>query len=231
MELPVGPLVDSRAAPRPERVTLAGHSVSLEPLDAERHSIGLWEAASGDANNGLWRYLPYGPFRNYEEFCRHLEEQTISADPLFFGILDRRSGDARGHAALMRIAPADRCIEVGNVLFTAPLQHTPAATESMYLLARYVFDDLGYRRYEWKCDALNGPSKRAALRLGFQFEGIFRQHKIVKGRNRDTAWFSMLDSEWPRRKANFERWLDPANFDTSGKQLSSLSDLNGIANE
>ncbi|MGH9584764.1 MAG: GNAT family N-acetyltransferase, partial [Bryobacteraceae bacterium] len=228
---PIGPLVDRTPAPCPERVTLAGRFVSLEPLDMEKHSLTLWEAASGDGNEALWRYLPYGPFPDYEEFRDSLKEKAASSDPLFFAIVNCQSGQARGHAALMRIAPPDRCIEVGNVFFTPPLQRTPAATEAIYLLARYIFEELRYRRYEWKCDALNGPSRRAALRFGFQFEGTFRQHKIVKGRNRDTAWFSMLDSEWPGRKANFERWLRPENFDSLGRQIHSLSDLNGVTNE
>jgi RimJ/RimL family protein N-acetyltransferase len=228
--LPIGPVVDSRAALYPEKRTFTGRFVSLEPLDAQTHGIALWKAIR-DGKPELWRYLPYGPFGDCEEFCRDLEEKAASPDSLFFAILERQSGEARGYAALMRMAPDDRCIEVGNVLFTPPLQRTPAATEAMYLLARCVFDDLGYRRYEWKCDALNGPSRRAALRLGFHFEGIFRQHKIVKGRSRDTAWFSMLDSEWPLRRENFERWLNPANFDASGKQLCSLSGLNGVTDE
>ncbi len=137
---------------------------------------------------------------------------------MFFAILDRASGAAVGYAAYMRIEPVHRVIEVGSILYTPQLQRTPLATEAMYLMARHVFEDLGYRRYEWKCNALNAPSRRAALRFGFTFEGIFRQHMIVKGRNRDTAWFSMLDSEWPARKANFERWLDPSNFGPDGRQ-------------
>ena len=153
-------------------------------------------------------------------------ERARSEDPLFFAMLEKSSGDAVGYAAFMRIEPAHRVIEVGSILFTPRLQRTVGATEAMYLMARYVFEDLGYRRYEWKCNALNAPSRRAALRLGFTFEGIFRQHMIVKGRNRDTAWFSMLDSEWPKRKAAFERWLDPANFDANGRQRVSLSALN-----
>lgn len=223
---PIGPPVDPVTPLSPSRVALTGRFVSLKPLDAEQDSAALWEAARGAGNHGLWRYLPYGPFANDEEFRASLKESAASTDSLLFAILN--GGKACGHAALMRIVPPDRCIEVGNVLFTPPLQRTPAATEAMYLLARYVFDEIHYRRYEWKCDALNAASRRAALRLGFQFEGIFRQHRIVKGRNRDTAWFSMLDSEWPARKANFERWLAPENFDASGKQIHSLSHLNGV---
>ncbi len=142
---------------------------------------------------------------------------------MFYAIVDRRNGLAVGRAALMRIDPRNRVVEVGNIMYSPALQRTRGATEAMYLLARYVFEDLGYRRYEWKCNALNEPSQRAALRLGFSFEGIFRQHMIVKGRNRDTAWFSMLDSEWPARKREFERWLDKTNFDSQGIQKTSLN--------
>ena len=147
---------------------------------------------------------------------------------MFFAILDNPSGKAVGYASYMRIEPVHRVIEVGSILYTPRLQQTTLATEAMYLMARHVFEDLGYRRYEWKCNALNAPSRRAALRFGFTFEGIFRQHMIVKGRNRDTAWFSMLDSEWPVRKANFERWLDPSNFGADGRQKVALSTLNKL---
>lgn len=226
---PIGPLVDPVAPVRPARVSLAGRFVSLQPLDAERDSLVLWEAVRGEENQDLWRYLAYGPFVGVDEFRASLKKNSASSDSLLFAILN--DGNVRGHAALMRIVPEDRCIEVGNVLFSPSLQRTPAATEAMYLLAHYVFDELHYRRYEWKCDALNAASRRAALRLGFQFEGIFRQHRIVKGRNRDTAWFSMLDSEWPERKANFERWLAPENFDAAGNQIHSLSRFNGVLHE
>jgi RimJ/RimL family protein N-acetyltransferase len=148
-----------------------------------------------------------------------------ASDPLFFSILNQAKTPV-GYASYMRIEPAHRCIEVGSILYTPELQRTPGATEAMYLMARHVFEDLGYRRYEWKCNALNQPSRRAALRLGFTFEGVFRQHLIIKGRNRDTAWYSMLDSEWPQRKANFERWLSPANFDGGGNQKESLAQMN-----
>ena len=173
-------------------------------------------------------YLFDGPFHDREAFDAYLQRFASSEDPLFFAIVDRALGRAVGFASLMRIEPAHRVIEVGNILFTPLLQQTAGATEAMYLMAGYIFDGLGYRRYEWKCNALNQPSRRAALRLGFTFEGIFRQHMIVKGWNRDTAWFSMLDSEWPVRKTNFERWLDPSNFATDGRQTLSLSALNQV---
>ena len=167
-----------------------------------------------------------GPFDSFEAFEAQLKEKCASEDSLFFAIVDNADGRAKGRAAFMRIEPMDRCLEVGHIVYGPALQRTPYATEAMYLMARYVFEELGYRRYEWKCDVRNEASRRAALRLGFTFEGIFRQHMIVKGHNRDTAWFSMLDSEWPNRKRNFERWLSPANFDEAGHQRISLSKLN-----
>jgi RimJ/RimL family protein N-acetyltransferase len=170
-----------------------------------------------------------GPFADRAAFDLHLQRAAASEDPLFLAILDRVSATAIGYAAYMRIEPAHRVIEVGSILYTPRLQRTSLATEAMYLMARHVFEDLGYRRYEWKCNALNAPSRKAALRLGFTFEGIFRHHMIVKGRNRDTAWYSMLDSEWPARKANFERWLHPSNFGPEGGQKTSLSALNDLS--
>lgn len=167
-----------------------------------------------------------GPFADFSTFDSQLRARAASEDPLFFAILDAQDGRAKGRASYMRIEPAHHCIEVGHIIYSPQLQRTPAATEAMYLMARYVFENLGYRRYEWKCDALNQPSRRAALRYGFQFEGTFRQHMIVKGRNRDTAWFAMLDREWPGRKRNFELWLSPENFDEAGRQRVSLSSLN-----
>ncbi|MCX6633852.1 MAG: GNAT family protein [Acidobacteria bacterium] len=192
------------------------------PLDAARHPDALWSGTGGGANESLWRYMAEGPFPNRAAFDAHLKAKAASDDPLFHAIVDRASGRALGYAALMRIEPKHRVIEVGNIVYTQALQRTRGATEAMVLLARYVFEDLGYRRYEWKCDALNEPSRRAALRLGFSFEGVFRQHMMIKGRNRDTAWFSMLDSEWPLRKQEFERWLAPSNFDPEERQKTSL---------
>ena len=162
---------------------------------------------------------------NRADFDAHLRRMAASEDPLFLAITGPGSGQAVGYASYMRIEPAHRVIEVGRILYTPRLHELRRATEAMYLMARHVFEDLGYRRYEWKCNALNAPSQTAALRLGFTFEGIFRQHMIVKGRNRDTAWFSMLDSEWPARKATFERWLDSSNFGSDGRQKTALSAL------
>jgi RimJ/RimL family protein N-acetyltransferase len=222
----VGEPVSATVAKRPRRTTLDGRVVSVVPLDPVAHAGSLYDATRGEENAGLWRYLFEGPFATREAFAAHLKQKASSEDPLFFAILEKASGEAVGYASYMRIEPAHRVIEVGSILFTPRLQRTIGATEAMYLMARHVFEDLGYRRYEWKCNALNAPSRSAALRLGFTFEGIFRQHMIIKGRNRDTAWFSMLDSEWPKRKAAFERWLDPSNFDESGRQRLSLSVLN-----
>jgi RimJ/RimL family protein N-acetyltransferase len=219
---PIGPEVDSRPARRPERITVEGAWVRLVPLDAARHPGALWSGTGGAGNESLWRYMGEGPFPDRAAFDASLTAKAASDDPLFHAIVDRASGRALGYAALMRIQPKHRVIEVGNIVYTQALQRTRGATEAMVLLARYVFEDLGYRRYEWKCDALNEPSRRAALRLGFSFEGVFRQHMLIKGRNRDTAWFSMLDSEWPLRKREFERWLAPSNFDSDGRQKTSL---------
>jgi RimJ/RimL family protein N-acetyltransferase len=214
--------VATRLAKRPGRVTLRGSYAVLEPLDEAKHGEALWKGTGGDQNQALWEYMWDGPFPDRAAFDAHLEAKAASTDPLYYAIVDPVSDLATGHAALLRIDPKHRVIEVGSLMFAVGLQRSRAATEAMYLLARYVFDELGYRRYEWKCNALNIPSRRAALRLGFTFEGVFRQHMIVKGRNRDTAWFSMLDSEWPSRKCEFERWFDTSNFDDDGRQKTVL---------
>jgi RimJ/RimL family protein N-acetyltransferase len=216
------PLVDASPAKPPERIMLPGRVISIMPLDAEAHVQALYEATHGEGREALWDYLFDGPFPDLVSFSLSLRQKAASQDPLFFAVLDNQTGRALGHASYLRMEPWHRVIEVGNILYAPALQRTFGATEAMYLMARYVFEDLGYRRYEWKCNALNAPSRRAALRLGFGFEGIFRQHMIVKGRNRDTAWFSMLDSEWPARKAAFEQWMDAGNFDAQGKQKSGL---------
>ncbi|HEX9412973.1 MAG TPA: GNAT family protein [Ktedonobacterales bacterium] len=225
--LPIGTQVDPSPARRPQRTILAGHRVTVAPLDPATHADSLYEGTHGPTNDRLWLYLPWGPFPDRAAFDAYLTRLASAEDPLFFVILDEASRQAVGYAAYLRIEPEHRCIEVGGILYTPSLQRSPGATEAMYLMAKHIFEDLGYRRYEWKCNALNAPSRRAALRLGFTFEGIFRQHQILKGRNRDTAWFSMLDAEWPARKAAFEQWLDPANFDAEGRQKTSLATLNG----
>ncbi len=225
-ELPIGPLVDSHHAKRPERITLKGRWITLAPLDAEKHAEALYQGSHGDdIRDSVWTYLPYGPFATLAEFAADIELKARSVDPHFFAVVDNVSGRAVGYQSLMRIDPINRVIEVGHVMYMKTMQRTPAATEAQYLFAQYVFDALGNRRYEWKCNALNAPSKRAAERFGFGFEGVFRQHMIVKRRNRDTAWFSMLDGEWPARKAAYERWLSPDNFDADRRQRLRLSEL------
>jgi len=223
-------VLDVTPAPLPRRQTLQGRFVSIEPLDPLAHADALYAGTHGDDREELWRYLFEGPFPDRSSFDGYLHEQASSEDPIFFAILDRTTGRAVGQAAYLRAEPVHKVIEVGHIIFTAKLQRTVGATEAMFLMAQHVFE-LGYRRYEWKCNARNAPSVRAAQRLGFTFEGIFRQHLIVKGRNRDTAWFSMLDVEWPDRKANFERWLDQDNFDQHGRQKLSLTELNASSSK
>jgi len=210
--------------PRPERRAHEGRYVRFEPLDPARHGDDLFEAGPTDA--ALLRYLPERLFPDRASFQPWLDKAAASDDPLFFAAVDKTSGRAEGRLSLMRFDPAHGVIETGHLLFGPRLGQTRGATEAVYLLARHVFDDLGYRRFEWKCNNRNEPSKRAAIRFGFTFEGVFRQHMVVKGENRDTAWYAMLDSEWPARRRAFERWLDPANFDPSGRQRLSLSALN-----
>jgi len=224
----VGEPVDPSSAPRPRRITLEGRTISLTPLDAHEHLESLWASTGGPQNEHLWTYMFEWPFQNRASFEANLQRKEESEDPLFYSIMEKSSGDAVGWAAYMRMEPIQRVIEVGSIMFSPRLQRTSGATEAMYIMARHAFEDMNYRRYEWKCDSLNAPSRRAALRLGFQFEGLFRQHMIVKGRNRDTAWYSMLDSEWPSRKRAFEEWLDPSNFDQQGRQRVSLSELNHV---
>jgi RimJ/RimL family protein N-acetyltransferase len=220
---PVGLPVDATPARRPGPVTLAGRYGRVEKLDM-RHAKDLWQAYAG--HDAIWTYLArYGPFADAEEFSQWLASRIALDDPYSYAIVDA-SGHAVGIATLMEIRPDMRVIEVGHIVYSPALQRSRLGTEAQYLLARYAFETLGYRRYEWKCDSLNASSRRAALRYGFLYEGTFRQHLIAKGRNRDNAWFSMLDREWPARKAAFERWLAPENFDADGKQKLSLSALN-----
>ena len=210
-----------RALPAPE--LLAGRYVTLVPLNAERHTASLWQAVQ--SHDEVWIYLGEGPHGSEADLRRALEQKQSGTAAVFLAIVPISSGNVEGYASYMRMDPANGVIEVGNILLAPSLQRTTAATEAMYLMARHIFEDLGYRRYEWKCNAKNEPSRRGALRYGFTFEGIFRQHMIVKGQNRDTAWLSMLDTEWPARKAAFEAWLDPANFESDGRQRKSLMQL------
>jgi RimJ/RimL family protein N-acetyltransferase len=221
---PIGfPLPGWTARPRPPRSAMEGHFCRVEPIDPVRHAADLHAANSLDREGRNWTYLPYGPFDRLEEYRLWLDRVSAGDDPLFHAITERRSGRAVGVASFMRIDPGAGVIEVGGINYAPLLQRAPAATEAMYLMMRRVFDELGYRRYEWKCDSLNAPSRAAAQRLGFRYEGMFRQATVYKGRNRDTCWFSILDSEWPMLKPAFERWLDPGNFDGAGRQRRSLS--------
>jgi RimJ/RimL family protein N-acetyltransferase len=199
------------------------------PLEADLHTVALWDDVRG--HDEIWTWLADGPYATADGLHDALREKETSSTAVFFAIVPDAAGrsdgsgpgsGAAGYASFMRIEPDHGVIEVGNILLSPKLQRTTAATEAMYLMASHVFDEMGYRRYEWKCNAENAPSRRAALRLGFTFEGIFRQHMVVKDRNRDTAWFAMLDGEWPARKRVFEEWLDPENFDVRGVQKNSL---------
>ena len=204
----------------PLRAPIVGRTVTLEPLVGVRHAAALWQAVNG--HDEVWEWLFDGPYTSQADLTRDIAKKQAAQDSIFFAIIPSATDKAAGYASFMRMKPAHGVIEVGNIMLSPSLQRTTAATESMYLMARHVFD-LGYRRYEWKCNAQNLPSRRAALRYGFTYEGIFRQHVVVKGRNRDTAWFSMLDCEWPARKTAFEAWLHPANFTPEGDQRSQLA--------
>ena len=204
---------------------MGGRFCRVEPLDAERHAADLFAANQLDAEGRNWTYLFQEPFRDLQSYRAWLEQVAKADDPLFHSIVDAKTGKAVGVATFMRIDRANGVIEVGNINYSPLLQRTPAATEAMFLMMARVFDELKYRRYEWKCDSLNAPSRAAALRLGFQYEGLFRQAVIYKGRNRDTTWFSIVDGEWPRLKRAYEQWLAPENFDGEGRQKRGLSEL------
>jgi len=210
--------------PRPERREMSGRYCGLEPLDPERHAEPLWDAFAVDREHRNWTYLMHGPYAMLSAFAAWVNEAAATDDPLFFAVVDPQSGRALGVAAYLRIAPAAGSIEVGHINFSPLLQRTPAATEAMYLMMSEAFES-GYRRYEWKCDALNAPSRRAAERLGLSFEGIFRQALVYKGRNRDSAWYAAIDKEWPTLKTAFEQWLAPDNFDAAGVQRNSLAEI------
>lgn len=196
----------------------------MEPLDADRHGAQLFAANAADAEGRSWTYLAYGPFASLADYRAWLSTSCAAEDPLFFAIVDRRDGTPAGVASYLRITPASGSIEVGHLNFAPRLQRTAAATEAMFLLMQWAFE-VGYRRYEWKCDALNAPSRAAAERFGLSFEGIFRQATVYKGRSRDTAWYAAIDSEWPALRAAFETWLAPANFDGQGNQRQRLAEL------
>jgi RimJ/RimL family protein N-acetyltransferase len=222
--MPPAEIVHWRPAKRPGRAPLVGDSVVLEPLDVARHGEDLYASTAGA--DSTWDYLPYGPFSARREFMGWLEQRAPIDDPLTFTIIDSEANAARGLASLMRIVPEHGVIEIGHIWLSPSLQRTRQATEAIYLMSRYAFD-LGNRRYEWKCNAENTASRRAAERYGFTFEGVFRQHMVVKGRNRDTAWYSITDAEWPARRAAMEAWLAPDNFDARGIQRRSLVQIRG----
>jgi RimJ/RimL family protein N-acetyltransferase len=215
---------DWRPPEAPPRTPMEGRFCRLQPLDPRLHADSLHAANSIDTQGRMWTYLPYGPFDTLATYRAWTEEMSRRSDPLFYAIIDSATDRAVGLASYLRIDPSAGSIEVGHVIYSPLLQRTPAATEAMFLMMERAFT-LGYRRYEWKCDALNAPSRAAAQRLGFSFEGIFRQAIVVKGRNRDTAWFSIIDSEWPAVKEAIQRWLDPINFDQHGRQRERLSAL------
>ncbi len=222
---PIGPaLPDWRPPSRPDRVVLTGRYCRLEPLDADRHADALWDAWGSSAHDALWTYLPYGPFPDAEAHREWIRQSALTVDPVFLAILDPRTGHAVGWLSWMRITPEAGSIEIGHLMFSPVLQRTTAATEALFLLIQECFR-LGYRRVEWKCDALNRPSRAAALRLGFTYEGLFRQALVYKGRSRDTAWYSILDQEWGALEAAFLGWLSPENFSTDGIQSKRLTSL------
>lgn len=210
--------------PLPSLDPFEGRFCRLEPLRPDHHAAALHEAFSLDTEGRMWTYLPYGPFESAESYSDWVQSVYLQRDPLFFAILEASSGDPIGVASYLRITPASGFIEVGHLAYSPRLQRTPAATEAMFLMMERAFT-LGYRRYEWKCDSLNAPSRAAAERLGFTFEGIFRQATVTRGRNRDTSWYSITDAEWPALREAFTHWLSPTNFDALGMQRERLSDL------
>lgn len=217
----LGPDLKYPGAKAPPKTPIDGSSVRLEPIDPARHVADLYELSKGD--DTIWNYLGYGPFADAGAMRTWLDGCAASPDPLYFAIVDKASGRAVGMTSFMRIDAKSGAIEIGNIWFAPILQKTRQATEAIFLQMREVFDRWSYRRLEWKCNARNAPSRAAAARFGFTYEGLFRQHMIIKGRSRDTAWFAMLDGEWPETRAAFERWLDPKNFDAAGKQKTPLA--------
>ncbi|MEM1313856.1 MAG: GNAT family protein [Pseudomonadota bacterium] len=224
---PIGPTIENWRAPqRPLRSDVNGGWAALEALTPAEHGESLYEAYGEDGDGRIWTYLPYGPFATASGFQEWLEEAAAGEDPMFFAIRNASDGRVGGLASYLRIQPEAGSIEIGHLNFAPRLQRSPAATEALFLMIAQAFE-LGYRRCEWKCDSLNAPSRRAARRLGFNFEGVHRQATVVKGRNRDTAWFSILDHEWPPLRRAFETWLERSNFTEDGRQKLRLSDLTG----
>ncbi|NYH15567.1 GNAT family N-acetyltransferase [Paraburkholderia bryophila] len=225
-EQPIGvPVLDWKGAEAPGRAPLTGRYCRIEPVDVERHAADLYDAYSSAADARDWTYLNVGPFDSLAAYREHLTRMAASPDPLHHTVIDLATGKAVGTLALMRIDRVNGVIEVGHVTYSPRLKQTRIATDAMFLVMTQVFDGLGYRRFEWKCDSLNAPSRAAALRYGFTFEGIFRQAIVYHQRNRDTAWFSVIDGEWPALRASYARWLDAGNFDAQGKQIERLAHL------
>ncbi|MBA3943291.1 MAG: GNAT family N-acetyltransferase [Herpetosiphonaceae bacterium] len=226
---PTGPALPNwLPPPYPPREPMEGRYCRVEPLDVDRHAPDLYVANSADTEQRMWTYLAYGPFADLDQYVAWLQRTCPGDDPFFHAIVDLSTSRAVGVASYLRITPASGSIEVGHIAYAPALQRTQAATEAMYLMMQRAFA-LGYRRYEWKCDALNARSRAAAQRLGFSFEGIFRQATVYKGRNRDTAWFAMIDQEWSALQRAFEQWLDSANFDANGQQRLRLAELTASA--
>ena len=228
--LPVGPMMtNAKPAKRPERVVLNGRFCRLEPLDPGRHGDQLFKASTPPDAASRFQYLPIAAPKTRAEFDQWITTRAVSTDPFYFAVIDKRTGQVEGRQSLMRIDPANQSIEIGDIYWGPAISQSPVTTEANVLFARYIFDALGYRRYEWKCDALNAPSRRAAARFGFTYEGHFRRSRINKGRSRDTTWFAIINEEWPAVTAAYETWLAPANFDADGRQKAALSDLTRAA--
>lgn len=222
---PVGPIVDPLpSGAKPDLRPLPGRWIRLDPVSVAHHGVSLYNSfATSDPAGDVWTWMPNsGPFADQATFLNWLKDREAARDPWFYAYVKRDTGESLGMGAFMRPDPANGVIEIGNIWMSPPLQRTRESTEAIYLMIRHAFDDLGVRRLEWKCDALNAPSRAAALRFGFEFEGIFRQHMIIKGRNRDTAWFAIIDKDWPAIRKGFEAWLSEANFDEGGQQKAKL---------
>lgn len=227
---PIGFAVpDWQARPRPPKTAMEGNWARVEPLDPDAHGKDLFAAFRADRGGRIWTYMPYGPFDEFEAYDAWLRTSCMDDDPFFHAIVDRQTGAALGVASFLRINPKVGVIEVGHICMSPALQRTPIATDALFLMMTRVFDELGYRRYEWKCDALNAGSRSAAARLGFSFEGVFRQATLYKGRNRDTAWFAIVDRQWSALRTAYEQWLDASNFDANGMQKTRLSELTSAA--
>ena len=224
MNRPVGPIVDPQPpGTKPDLRPLPGRWIGLDALSVAQHGVSLYQSFAGkDPDNAVWTWMPYGPFADEPAFLDWLKDREAARDPWFYSFVHPTTGESLGMGAFMRADPTNGAIEIGNIWMAPALQQTREATEAIYLMMRHAFDDLGVRRLEWKCDALNAPSRKAAERFGFSFEGIFRQHYIIKGRSRDTAWFAIIDKQWPAIRDGFETWLAADNFDAHGKQKAKL---------